>query len=720
MLKKMSLRAKLLSLGISLTLVPLLILAVVVYTQSEKMMQIAKVESTKLANQDLDHIVRGIYDMCQTNQDLLEDEVAHMAKVGMDQISQRGEVCLAEDEDPIKWTAVNQYNKQTHDVSLPKLYVGDEWIQPNSDPNTKSPVVDEIRDLTGGSATIFQRMGDSWDMLRISTNIKDTNGSRAIGTFIPAVNPDGQENPVIAAVRQGQTFIGRALVLNVWYITAYAPIYDESKKNIIGMLYAGVEQEKAAALRQAILKTKVGKTGYVYVIDSQGRYIISKDGKRDGENIYDAKDANGDYFIQDAIAKAKKLGEGESCQIVYPWKNEGDATARNKIVQLMHFKQWDWIIGAGSYEDEFNEAANNIAEVGSKGNVILAGVCIVAALVASVVWFMMAKALAGKIMRIVTNLAAGAEQTSSAASQVSASSQSLAQGASEQAAAIEETTSSVEEMSSMTKQNAANANEAKSLAGSATANANKGAEAMQRMSKAIDDIKKSSDETAKIVKTIDEIAFQTNLLALNAAVEAARAGEAGKGFAVVAEEVRNLAQRSAEAAKNTANMIEESVKNAENGVAISKEVAESLREISEGNRKVNDLVAEIAAASNEQAQGIEQINTAVGQMDQVTQSSAATAEESASASEELSAQAEELNRMVQELRAVINGAGAKSGGELSFKAHAEPKKHVGTHTQKSTRSKAAKAATKAREVHAGKSTPEAVIPMDDDEGLAEF
>ncbi|MFW5840795.1 MAG: HAMP domain-containing methyl-accepting chemotaxis protein [Planctomycetota bacterium] len=268
------------------------------------------------------------------------------------------------------------------------------------------------------------------------------------------------------------------------------------------------------------------------------------------------------------------------------------------------------------------------------------------------------------INRIISGLASGSEQTASASQQVASSSQSLAEGASEQAAAIEETTASVEEMSSMTRQNASNATEANSLAEAANKEAQNGASAMKRMSKAIDDIKTSSDETAKIVKTIDEIAFQTNLLALNAAVEAARAGEAGKGFAVVAEEVRNLAQRSAEAAKNTAEMIETAVTNAEGGVEISREVGQSLEKIAEGSEKVNGLVAEIAAACNEQSQGIEQINQAVTQMDSATQQAAANAEESASASEELSAQAEQLNGMVDELRSLVEGAKARRIAQL--------------------------------------------------------
>jgi len=257
----------------------------------------------------------------------------------------------------------------------------------------------------------------------------------------------------------------------------------------------------------------------------------------------------------------------------------------------------------------------------------------------------------------ISDLNKSAHQTTAAANQVSSASQSLAEGASEQAASLEETSSSLEEMASMTKRNSENAQKANDLAKHARQAADKGVGDMQSMSAAMEAIKVSSDDIAKIIKTIDEIAFQTNILALNAAVEAARAGEAGMGFAVVADEVRNLAQRSAQAAKETAGKIEGAIAKTGQGVDISSKVAQTLNEIVTKVRQVDELVAEVASASREQTQGITQINTAVGQMDKVTQSNAANAEESAAAAEELNAQATVMKDSVTELLKLVGGAG---------------------------------------------------------------
>jgi methyl-accepting chemotaxis protein len=303
-----------------------------------------------------------------------------------------------------------------------------------------------------------------------------------------------------------------------------------------------------------------------------------------------------------------------------------------------------------------NEISQHAARSLSLSSTVMIVGLAVALVLGVVVAFFITRSITKPIQRIIDDLTQGSEQVAAASGQVSAASQSLAEGATEQAAGLEETSSSLEEMSSMTRQNADNAQQANTLAGDARKAADTGSESMTQMNVAIREIQKSSDETAKIVKVIDEIAFQTNLLALNAAVEAARAGEAGKGFAVVAEEVRNLAMRSAEAAKNTASMIEESVKNAQNGVDIAGQVSKVLDEIVQSVGKTTDLVGEIAAASQEQAQGIDQVNTAITQMDKVTQQNAANAEESASASEELSAQAESMNEIVSELVDLVGGA----------------------------------------------------------------
>jgi len=318
------------------------------------------------------------------------------------------------------------------------------------------------------------------------------------------------------------------------------------------------------------------------------------------------------------------------------------------------------------------------------------------------------------VTRIIADLTRGADNLLDAANQVSSASHELADGATRQAASLEETSASLEEMSSMTKQNAENVSQTSLMAENARSSAEVAQQSMEKMTEAIGSIKKSADQTAVIMKTIDEIAFQTNLLALNAAVEAARAGEAGAGFAVVAEEVRSLALRSAEAAKNTAQLIEESQKNADNGVQSAAEVKEILTKIVDGVKKVSQLAREITVASDEQALGVNQINSAVADVDKVTQGNAAISEEAASASEELSGQARELSELVHSLAEIV-GARETSTPPPQKNTGRKAPGHMQKRASLASQAKPIKklAAPAAAQPKAAKAQD--VIPFDDDE-----
>ncbi len=360
----------------------------------------------------------------------------------------------------------------------------------------------------------------------------------------------------------------------------------------------------------------------------------------------------------------------------------------------------------------------------SEGSATTMALIIIIILVGVVFAVGMVRAITLPLKQFIDQLANGATQLAAASTEVSTASQSLASGASEQAASLEETSSAIEEMTSMTRQNADNAEQANQTARQADNMATTGVAQMEKMVSTIDRIKTSAGETARILKTIDEIAFQTNLLALNAAVEAARAGAAGAGFAVVAEEVRNLAMRSADAARNTAGLIEGAQKNADEGVAVTNEVAKSLKSIQEGAAKVASLINEITNATKEQATGLGQINTAVSEMDKVVQQNAANSEESASAAEELSAQALEVKNIVAELTAMVEGASARSTQSSEFdQLQGPPASRVVTHAKEKTPAVAKRptpGATAAKKPAAVKKpNPAKVIPLDEND-LKEF
>jgi signal transduction histidine kinase len=648
----------------------------------------ASVQVEELAQKSTGDQARDVLLMCRAQQEVIQQKINADLNVARDVLQRTGTVGFA--EETVAWEAVNQYTKSGSTVALPRMMLGETWLGKNQDLNKNSPVVDEVRQLVGGTCTIFQRMNEAGDMLRVSTNVETLDGTRAIGTYIPATNPDGASNPVVSTLLKGDTYEGRAYVVNAWYVTAYEPIKDK-RGRVVGALYVGVPQESAKSLRQGIMDIRVGKTGYVFVLqgtgEGRGEYVISSQGERDGDNIWDAEDASGTKFIQEIIEKAlaQKASEGGEIPVSYqryPWQNPGESEPRMKLAAITYFEPWDWVIGAGAYEEDYASVRNAIeghfGTITGALSTMISRSLIVLCLVVGVGGFVAAaysRRLSGALLRVVKSLSGGADQVTSASAEIAHSSQSMAEGAMEQSSSLEEASASLEELASITQQNAENSAEAKQHAERAEQDADAGLQAMEEMLAAIRDIKASADETAGIVKTIEEIAFQTNLLALNAAVEAARAGDAGKGFAVVAEEVRNLAQRAAQAAKNTGDKINASVGTAERGVTTSQEVSKALASIAEGARSVNQIIADVANSAKEQSTGIEQISTAVSTIENVTQSNTASAEEGASAAEELSAQAAQMRSIVQQLSQLVTGVSDASGvshGRLGTADHDRP------------------------------------------------
>ena len=389
----MNLNIKIALLGISSVLVTAIALVSLVVWQSEEYSRLAQAEINALINADLDHIARSVYNLVQTENEAVQAQVDGNLKVARHILDQKGGIHLGEEQ--VSWRAINQFTQDGHELLLPKFLLGDQWLGNNGDFRIHTPLVDEVTDLVGETATVFQRMNERGDMLRVATTVRSSDNQRAIGTYIPAVDPDGAANPVITTVLQGGTYHGRAYVVNDWYLTAYEPIVDGTGQ-LLGMLYVGVRQQAVAdRIRHAILQTSIGKTGYVYVLEGQnqnrGQYVISAKGHRDGENIWSIRDPDGRFVIQEIIGQALRLGAGELSTYRYRWQNSGESGPRWKVVRLAYYAPWDWVIGTSVYEEELQHYSN-LLQAGRRqmvrGMVVAAGIIIllIGALGVAVSW----------------------------------------------------------------------------------------------------------------------------------------------------------------------------------------------------------------------------------------------------------------------------------------------------------------------------------------------
>ncbi|MBV8730781.1 MAG: Cache 3/Cache 2 fusion domain-containing protein, partial [Acidobacteriia bacterium] len=565
--------------------------------------------------------------------------------------------------EPVVWEAQDEFTAAATKVSLPRVLAGEDWLGQVTDPEAAVAVVDEIRNLTHTASTIFQRMNSNGDMLRIATNVIGKDGKRAIGTYIPATGSDGIPNPVVATILRKETFVGRAFVVNEWYLAAYQPLLD-SKGEVSGMLFVGLPETLATEpVRRSIISTKVGTTGYVYVINGQGptrgHYVISKNGERDGENIWDSRDSEGNLMIQEICRKAIALGPGQMATHRYWWKNPEDAAALAKIARLKYFKDWDWVIGVSLPESEYYEGVAGIDRISEAGAKMLIGVGLAAAVVSCLTWFLLAHGLMRRTGRIIHELSETASAISCASTDVSGASEELARDAGQQAASNELVTSSLQQMKTMAEQSLEHSRELKRLASQARGSAEAGASEVKAMTETMGQIQSAGAEVVKINKLIDEIAFQTNILALNAAVEAARAGEAGLGFAVVADEVRSLAQRCAAAAHETSEKIHKSMSAGEQGVSVTRQVAEKLDAITVATRQLDKLAYSVASASEQQNQGIAQVNEAANQMNLSIRSAAVNAKESAERAGQFGKQATVLEKLAGEISELFQRRASK-------------------------------------------------------------
>ncbi|MCT4589861.1 MAG: methyl-accepting chemotaxis protein [Carboxylicivirga sp.] len=528
-------------------------------------------------------------------------------------------------------TVTNQISGEEMQISLPSLIHGKQPML------HQYQLVDEVGEMINGTATVFQKIPQGF--LRISTNVRKKNGERGINTFID------NNSPVSKKLLKGESYYGRAFVVDDWYLTAYEPLMIDGK--VEGILYVGIKEKDMAGIKEVFYGKKYLDTGYPFLVNKDGDLLIHP--TEEDTNIAQAN------FFKEILASTNENGS-----IQYDWNGEA------KILYYQRVSLIDAYVVITFFKSELSNLVFK--------NILIMGIIfiIVVSLLIIVIRFVsrsitqplsecvafteqlangnlsatvnidqkdeigtLAKALQNMILKIddvVSDIIRGAEDIAGASHHVSNTSSQLSRSATEQAASVEEVSSTMEEMVSNIEQNNVNAKNTRDVSHKVLKN-------IQEMGNSTNESLAASHTIVEKINVINELAQQTNILSLNAAVEAARAGEEGKGFAVVASEVRKLAENSRASANEIIELTDKSL-------GLNNEVGTQMNEVAPEVEKTSNLVEEISASSEEQLRGAEQVNSAMQQLNQITQQNASSSEELAASSEELTSQAENLKQIV--------------------------------------------------------------------------